>query len=76
MTGINFKKDGDAILIVITRGYDDDQNIGHKIFYTSQGGQSSLGSGVQIKDREMAMENRTLAKSNPNQSPLTVIRGS
>jgi len=76
MAGIDYEKDGNAISIVISGGYKDDEDLGNRIIYTGQGGQSSPGSGIQVKDQELLKGNRALVNSSLNQSPVMVIRGS
>jgi len=75
MAGISYITDGPAESIVISGGYEDDEDFGESIIYTGQGGQDSPG-GKQVKDQEVARGNKALVFSEDHISPIRVIRGS
>jgi putative restriction endonuclease len=75
MAGISYITDGPAESIVISGGYDDDEDFGDSIIYTGQGGQDSPG-GKQIKDQEVTRGNRALIFSEDHGTPIRIIRGS
>ncbi len=60
--------------IVLSGGYDDDQDFGDEIIYTGHGGRDQ-GTGRQITDQSFARGNRALAYSSLNGLPVRVIRG-
>jgi len=75
MAGISYITDGPAESIVISGGYEDDEDFGETIIYTGQGGQASPG-GKQVKDQEVTRGNRALIFSEDHGSPIRIIRGS
>lgn len=75
MAGISYITDGPAESIVISGGYQDDEDFGDTIIYTGQGGQDSPG-GKQVKDQEITRGNRALIYSEEHESPIRIIRGS
>jgi putative restriction endonuclease len=75
IAGISYITDGPAESIVISGGYEDDEDFGESIIYTGQGGQDSPG-GKQVKDQEVTRGNRALIFSEDHLSPIRVIRGS
>jgi putative restriction endonuclease len=75
MAGISYVTDGPAESIVISGGYDDDEDFGDSIIYTGQGGQDSPG-GKQIKDQEVTRGNKALIFSEDHGTPIRIIRGS
>lgn len=65
-------KDG-AASIVVSGGYEDDQDFGEEIIYTGHGGRDK--NGKQIADQEMLSGNLALAVSELEGLPVRVIRG-
>ena len=65
-------KDG-ADSIVVSGGYEDDQDFGDEIIYTGHGGRDK--NGKQIADQEMLSGNLALAVSELEGLPVRVIRG-
>ena len=66
------QKEG-ADSIVISGGYEDDQDFGDEIVYTGHGGRD--GSGTQIADQTLTRGNLALAKNEIDGLPIRVIRG-
>lgn len=60
--------------IVVSGGYEDDEDHGDVIIYTGQGGRD-LNTGVQIRDQSLTRGNQALAYSYMNGLPVRVIRG-
>jgi putative restriction endonuclease len=60
--------------IVVSGGYEDDQDLGNEIIYTGQGGRDP-NSGRQIADQELTRGNRALAVNKTQGLPVRVIRG-
>lgn len=58
--------------IVISGGYEDDQDLGDEIVYTGHGGQLN---GKQVKDQEMLVGNLALVVSEMEGFPVRVVRG-
>jgi putative restriction endonuclease len=73
--GIDFDKDRIAEAIVVSGGYSEDQDFGDRIIYTGQGGQSALGSGVQVSDQKIERGNLALVNAELTGTPVRVIRG-
>lgn len=61
--------------IVVSGGYVDDEDFGHTIIYTGQGG-NDPASGRQVADQELLRGNLALAFSCDQQIPVRLIRGS
>lgn len=74
MAGISYITDGPAESIVISGGYEDDEDYGDTIIYTGQGGQDA--SKKQVQDQEITRGNRALVFSEEHESPVRIIRGS
>jgi putative restriction endonuclease len=72
MAGISYISDGPAESIVVSGGYEDDEDFGETIIYTGQGGQES---GKQVKDQEVTRGNKALIFSEDHGSPVRIIRG-
>jgi putative restriction endonuclease len=72
MAGISYITDGPAESIVISGGYEDDEDFGDSIIYTGQGGQEA---GKQVKDQEVSRGNKALIFSEDHGSPIRIIRG-
>ena len=59
--------------IVVSGGYEDDQDFGDEIVYTGHGGRDL--SGKQIADQTLTRGNLALAKNEIDNLPVRVIRG-
>ncbi|KAF8134779.1 PUA-like domain-containing protein [Mycena galopus ATCC 62051] len=75
------KKDG-AYSIVMSGGYEDDEDRGETFIYTGEGGRGSktssgknTWSGAQERDQEWTGGNLSLQLSQINGSPVRVVRG-
>jgi putative restriction endonuclease len=60
--------------IVLSGGYEDDQDFGDTIIYTGYGGRDTA-TGRQVSDQPFRSWNRALAYSSLNGLPVRVIRG-
>jgi len=75
--GINGRAAEGAFSVVISGGYEDDQDFGDIITYTGEGGQEKYGrDGKQVKDQVWKKGNRAMQISHINRRPVRVIRGS
>lgn len=72
-SGISGREDEGADSIVISGGYEDDEDNGSEIIYTGQGGQN--GSSKQVKDQVLKRGNLALVKTQLEGYPIRVIRG-
>lgn len=72
--GISGSQDEGADSIVISGGYEDDEDLGDIIIYTGHGGRSN-GSKYQVADQTLTKGNKALAISCENKLPVRVIRG-
>lgn len=63
-----------AYSIVLSGGYEDDEDYGRVIIYTGEGGRDD-SSGSQVADQQLIRGNLALAKSKHQSSPINVIRG-
>ncbi|MEV0281728.1 YDG/SRA domain-containing protein [Streptomyces sp. NPDC050610] len=72
-SGIWGKEKEEAKSIVVSGGYEDDQDYGDKIIYTGQGGQDE--SGRQVRDQTLTRGNAALVNSIATGRPIRVIRG-
>ena len=61
--------------IVLSGGYEDDQDDGAVVIYTGQGGRD-ITSGKQVEDQELTRGNLALAVSQLRGLPVRVVRGS
>ena len=61
--------------IVLSGGYEDDEDSGVEIIYTGQGG-NDPNTGRQVADQTLARGNKALALSRDRGLPVRVIRGS
>ncbi len=59
--------------IVISGGYEDDQDLGDELIYTGHGGQDARGA--QVADQALTRQNLALALSADNGLPVRVARG-
>src|SRR3954451_14498504 len=60
--------------IVVSGGYEDDEDYGDVIVYTGAGGRDPA-TGRQIKDQELTGQNYALALSGTDGLPVRVVRG-
>jgi putative restriction endonuclease len=60
--------------IVVSGGYEDDDDFGDLIIYTGQGG-NDPGTKRQVADQRLALGNAALAESCRKGLPVRVIRG-
>jgi putative restriction endonuclease len=72
--GISGSAEEGADSIVLSGGYEDDQDFGRVIIYTGHGGQDPV-SRKQIGDQELARQNLALAVSMQQGLPVRVVRG-
>jgi putative restriction endonuclease len=72
--GISGSQYEGAESIVLSGGYEDDQDFGDMIIYTGYGGRDPA-TGQQISDQPFTLWNRALAYSKQNGIPVRVIRG-
>ena len=71
--GISGREGEGVDSLVVSGGYEDDQDLGDVIVYTGQGGQNA--SGKQVKDQELRRGNLALVKNQLGGIPVRVIRG-
>lgn len=71
--GIWGKAREEAKSIVVSGGYEDDEDFGSEIIYTGQGGQDE--SGRQVRDQDLTRGNAALVNSMATGRPVRVIRG-
>lgn len=72
--GISGSQNEGADSIIVSGGYEDDEDYGDIIIYTGQGGRD-LSTGKQVTDQELVRGNLALAESCKNGLPVRVIRG-
>ncbi|MFE5793618.1 YDG/SRA domain-containing protein [Streptomyces sp. NPDC056503] len=70
--GIWGKQNEDAKSIVVSGGYEDDEDLGTEIIYTGQGG---MTEGRHTHDQELTRGNAALVNSVASGTPVRVIRG-
>jgi putative restriction endonuclease len=73
IAGIAYVANMGADSIVVSGGYEDDQDFGNEIIYTGQGGRDD--SGKQTSDQTLTRGNLALAESEISNLPVRVIRG-
>ncbi|MFC5147624.1 YDG/SRA domain-containing protein [Streptomyces aureoversilis] len=73
--GIWGKASEEAKSIVVSGGYEDDEDYGDEIIYTGQGGQDQA-TKRQVKDQVLTLGNAALVNSIATGRPVRVIRGS
>jgi putative restriction endonuclease len=73
--GISGSAEEGADSIVLSGGYEDDEDFGDVIVYTGHGGQDQI-SKKQIADQELTRQNLALAVSMQQGLPVRVVRGS
>ena len=74
VAGISGSEREGADSIVLSGGYEDDQDFGDVIVYTGHGGRDQE-TGKQVADQNLIRGNRALAYSSLNGLPVRVIRG-
>lgn len=72
--GISGGVNDGADAIVISGGYEDDEDFGDEIVYTGAGGHLK-GKRAQTFDQSLTLKNLALARSGDNGLPIRVIRG-
>ncbi len=72
--GISGSQKEGADSIVVSGGYEDDEDYGDVIIYTGHGGRN-IDSGKQVTDQELVRGNLALALNCQNGLPVRVIRG-
>ena len=72
--GISGSQNEGADSIVVSGGYEDDEDYGNIILYTGHGGRD-IESGKQVTDQELVRGNLALALNCKNGLPVRVIRG-
>lgn len=72
--GISSSKSEGADSIVLSGGYEDDEDLGDIIIYTGQGGQDKV-TKKQIRDQKLTRGNLGLAISCQQGLPVRVVRG-
>jgi predicted restriction endonuclease len=72
--GISGRQNVGAESIVVSGGYEDDEDLGDVIIYTGQGGRDER-TGKQVRDQELTLGNAALVTSMTNGTPVRVIRG-
>jgi putative restriction endonuclease len=77
MQGIAGNRTVGCASIVMSGGYDTDEDHGHEIFYTGRGGQNPANPrGPHIADQDLTLnDNAALVKSESTGTPLRIIRG-
>lgn len=60
--------------VVLSGGYEDDEDLGDVVFYTGFGGRDRR-TGKQVADQPFSSWNRALAYSQHNGLPVRLIRG-
>ncbi|KAK0244459.1 PUA-like domain-containing protein [Armillaria nabsnona] len=68
-------KEGGAYSVVVSGGYEDDEDHGTYFTYTGSGGRSEGYNTVQVADQEWKRGNKTLKMSATTGNPVRVIRG-
>lgn len=72
VAGISGSQSEGADSIVLSGGYEDDEDFGDEIIYTGSGGQKN---GKQVTDQELKGVNLALARSKIDNFPVRVTRG-
>lgn len=72
--GISGAQDEGADSIVLSGGYEDDEDHGDEIIYTGKGGQDPV-SRKQVADQTLTAQNMALAVSSQEGLPVRVVRG-
>ncbi|CAI5506064.1 unnamed protein product [Closterium sp. Naga37s-1] len=64
-----------ASCVVLSGGYEDDEDNGQWFDYTGQGGNNYRGDRTQLKDQQLERGNLALANSEKLKLPVRVVRG-
>ena len=72
--GISGSQDEGADSIVVSGGYEDDEDFGRVIVYTGHGG-NDPSTGKQVADQRFERNNKALAKNQVLGLPVRVVRG-
>jgi len=72
--GISGSQIEGADSIVLSGGYEDDQDYGDEIIYTGSGGRDP-NSKAQVRDQKLSRDNLALARSKMDCLPVRVTRG-
>ena len=72
--GTSYSQTEGADSIVVSGGYEDDEDFGRTIIYTGHGG-NNPSTGRQIADQEFTRGNRALALNKSEGLPVRVVRG-
>ncbi|MFD2936677.1 YDG/SRA domain-containing protein [Spirosoma flavum] len=72
--GISGSQTEGADSIVLSGGYEDDEDYGDVIIYTGHGGRSQV-TGLQVSDQQLSHQNLALALNCQQGIPVRVIRG-
>ncbi|HEY9624539.1 MAG TPA: YDG/SRA domain-containing protein [Crinalium sp.] len=75
VAGISGTESKGADSIVLSGGYEDDEDLGSEIVYTGHGGRDQ-DTGRQVANQKLSRGNLALAKSKLQGLPVRVIRGS
>jgi putative restriction endonuclease len=75
VAGISGSASEGADSIVLSGGYEDDEDLGDEIVYTGHGGRDE-DTGRQVANQKLTRGNLALAKSKLQGLPVRVIRGS
>lgn len=75
IAGISGTESEGADSIVLSGGYEDDEDLGDEIVYTGHGGRDQ-DTGKQVASQKLTRGNLALAKSKLQGLPVRVIRGS
>lgn len=75
VAGISGTESEGADSIVLSGGYEDDEDLGNEIVYTGHGGRDQ-DTGRQVANQKLSRGNLALAKSKLQGLPVRVIRGS
>jgi len=71
--GISGSAQSGADSIVVSGGYEDDEDMGGVIIYTGEGGRD-LSTGKQIADQDLTGRNLALSKNSITGQPVRVVR--
>lgn len=72
--GISGSQTEGADSIILSGGYEDDEDLGDVIVYTGHGGRS-LDTGLQVADQQLTRQNLALAINCQRGLPVRVVRG-
>ncbi|MGW4808471.1 YDG/SRA domain-containing protein [Kitasatospora sp. NPDC004272] len=72
--GICGTRENGAESIVVSGGYEDDEDLGDTIIYTGQGGRDER-TGQQASDQQLTLGNAALVTSRTAGRPVRVVRG-